>query len=690
MSKDLLIEIGTEEIPARFIDDAVEQLAKRLSSWLEESYVSYDQITNYSTPRRLAVVVQNLSETQKDRVEELRGPSLKVAKDQDGNWSKAAQGFVRGQGLSVDQLFIKEVNGVEYVFLNKEYKGQEIRKLLPDVVKQIIESMTFPKNMRWAEEELKFVRPIKWLLFLFGSEILPIEIAGVQSDRLSFGHRFLGEKVAIPTVDQYVPLLKEQYVLPDPEEREKIILTQINELERKNNWVVPIDQGLLKEVVNLVEYPTVLSGSYNEEFLEIPAQVLVTTMREHQRYFPVEDFQGELLPYFITVRNGDSHSIQTVAKGNEKVLTARLSDARFFFIEDQKMKIEDALSKLENVVFHEGLGSIGDKVRRIREVTNVLAKELKVNDHGILRQLDRTAEICKFDLVTNMVYEFPELQGFMGEKYARLHGEQQEVATGVYEHYLPRFAGDKLPQSIIGELVSIADKMDNIIGAFALGKIPTGSQDPLGLRRQAAGIVQILLEKIHDLGLTTIFELSLNSYERKGLLQRGIDEIMIDLFDFFTLRLKNLLQDKGIRYDVIDAILEVEKNDVKLIVDKAEILMGQLRDTSFKPVVDAFTRVMNLSAKTNSPETKPERYQEQVETDLYQSFLNVKAKMIQGISPAEQLEQLMLLKNPIDQYFDQVMVMVDNHETRQDRLGLLFNITQLILSYADFRLLVFA
>ncbi|WP_339063712.1 glycine--tRNA ligase subunit beta [Tepidibacillus marianensis] len=690
MSKDLLIEIGTEEIPARFVDEAVNQLAKRLSSWLEESYITFNQIKNYSTPRRLAVVVQNMAETQQDRVEEMRGPSLKVAKDSEGHWSKAAQGFARGQGATVDDLFVQDVNGVEYVFVKKEYKGEEISKLLPDVMKQMIESMTFPKNMRWGDEELKFVRPIRWLLFLFGSEIIPIEIAGVKSDRLSFGHRFLGEMVSIPSVEQYVSLLKGQYVLPDPEERKSIILTQIRQLESKNDWVVPIDRELLEEVVNLVEFPTVLFGKYKEEFLEIPAEVLVTTMREHQRYFPVEDTQGHLLPYFITVRNGDAHSIEQVTKGNEKVLTARLSDARFFYLEDQKMKIDEAVSKLENVVFHEGLGSIGDKVRRIREVAHGLAKGLHITDESTMNQLDRTAEICKFDLVTNMVYEFPELQGLMGEKYAKLHGEQDNVATGIFEHYLPRFAGDKLPENVVGQLVSIADKMDNIVGAFSLGKIPTGSQDPLGLRRQAAGIVQILLEKIQDLKLTTIFESILDSYERKGLLKRGKDELMSELFDFFTLRLKNLLQDKGIRYDVIDAVLYVEKNDVKLIVDKTEILMIQMKDPTFKSVVDAFTRVMNLSTKTNSHATKPERYKEQIEKDLYQRFTEVRKNIAQISSPTQQLKQLKTLKNPIDQYFDQVMVMVEENETRQDRLGLLFIISQLILSYADFRQLVFS
>ncbi|TCS83718.1 glycine--tRNA ligase subunit beta [Tepidibacillus fermentans] len=689
MSKDLLIEIGTEEIPARFITDAVEQLAKKMMDWLKESYITFDKINTYSTPRRLAVMIKDIAEIQQDRIETLRGPSLKIAKDTEGNWTKAAQGFARGQGATVDDLFIEEVNGVEYVFVKKEYKGKEVFELLPQALKEIIESMNFPKNMRWGDEDLRFVRPIRWLLILFGQEVVPVEIAGVKSNNKSYGHRFLGREVTISFVEDYVPQLTEQFVILDPKEREERILAQIHQLEKEKGWNVPIDKGLLEEVIHLVEYPTVLFGHFKEEFLEIPAEVLVTTMREHQRYFPVENKQGELLPYFITVRNGDTRSLDLVAKGNEKVLTARLSDARFFYLEDQKLKIADAVSKLENIVFHEGLGTIGDKVRRIREVANDLAKHLTLDDE-IMKQIDRTAEICKFDLVTNMVYEFPELQGLMGQKYALIHGETEEVSKGIFEHYLPRFSGDRLPESIIGQILSIADKMDNIVGAFSLGKIPSGSQDPLGLRRQAAGIVQILLEKLHSLTLQTIFDLVIESYERKGLLKRSKEEMVVDLYEFFTLRLRSLLQEKGVRYDVIDAVLEVEKNDVKRVVDRALILMEEVEDPSFKLVVDSFNRVMNLATKTNSAKTDPERYQQQVEKDLYNQYLVVKENINKGITLKEQLGQLKTLKEPIIQYFDQVMVMVDDEQVRQDRLGLLYSITQLILSYADFRQLVFA
>lgn len=685
MSKDLLIEIGTEEMPARFISNAVQQLADRISKWLNESSIKFQDVKTYSTPRRLTVVIKDVAERQEDRIEEAKGPSIKIAKDDQGNWTKAAQGFARGQGVSLDDLMIKEIKNVEYIFAKKEFKGNNVEELLPSTLEEIIKTMTFPKNMRWGSQEQKFVRPIKWILALFDEKVIPIKIAGVNSNSKTFGHRFLGNEVEVTSVDNYQSALKEQYVIADTDERRAMILSQIKDLEKEKGWQIPIDEELLDEIVYLVEYPTVLFGSFKEEFLEIPSEVLTTTMKEHQRYFSVKDKSGKLLPYFITVRNGDARSLQVVRKGNEKVLTARLADAKFFYVEDHKLKINDALSKLENVVFQEGLGSIGDKVRRINEISEKLAELLKL-DNETSRNVSRTAEICKFDLVTNLVYEFPELQGLMGEKYAKIHGENEVVSRGVFEHYLPRSAGDDLPESIIGQLVSIADKIDNIVGSFSVGKVPTGSQDPLGLRRQAAGIVQLLLEKINDVELKLLFDLSIEAYDSKGLLKRSKDEILADLNDFFTLRIRNLLQEKGIRYDVIDAVLETDKNDVKLIVDKAIALTKELEDPAFKHIVDSFTRVLNIAKKADKSGTDPKYYLETVEHDLYTHFM----KISENLDSNQILDQLKTLKDPIEAYFDKVMIMVEDKRLRQQRLGLLMSISNLIKGYADFNKLVFA
>lgn len=689
MSRKLLVEIGTEEMPARFVSDAVKQLADRLQAWLEVSHISFEAISQYSTPRRLTVVISDVADKQKDRVEEARGPAIKIAKDEQGNWTKAAQGFIKGQGVSTDELFIKEVKGIEYIFAKKEYKGEEVAKLLPTALVEIISAMTFPKNMRWGAQELRYIRPIRWLNTIFGDELIPIEIAGIKSSLVTRGHRFLGQDIEITAIDNYKELLKQEFVIVDQAERRELILKQIKDLESENNWVVPIDEELLDEVVNLVEYPTALYGSFKQEFLELPREVLVTTMKEHQRYFSIESKTGELLPYFVTVKNGDNRSLDVVSKGNEKVLTARLADARFFYLEDQKLKISDANSKLEHIVFQEGLGTIGDKVRRIKEIATALAEYLKV-DTDTLNNINRTAEICKFDLVTNMVYEFPELQGLMGEKYAKLRGEKEIIARGVYEHYLPRFSGDELPESANSQLVSIADKIDNIIGSFSLGKIPTGSQDPLGLRRQAAGIVQILLEKQQELNLNLLFNIGLDVYERNGLLKRTREEIVNQLNEFFTLRIKNLLQEQGVRYDVIDSLLETDKSKIDLLLRKALVLNKEVEDSNFKLVVDSFTRVINISTKARIAETNPKLYKEAVETELYDQFTAIKDAITKLEDPEQILEQLKLLKEPIDAYFDKVMIMVDDVGLRQQRLGLMLLIAQTIQQYTDFNKLVFA
>ncbi|MED4907574.1 glycine--tRNA ligase subunit beta [Brevibacillus centrosporus] len=689
MSKrDLLLEVGLEEMPARFVALAAAQLKEKVEKWLAAERIPFDQIISMESPRRFAVLINGLAEKQPDRNDEAKGPARKIAQDEAGNWSKAALGFARSNGVEPDQLYFKDVNGVEYVHARKSEAGKETKTLLPQLA-DVIAGMNFPKNMRWGANDLKYVRPIRWMVALFGEEVIELEIAGVKSGRISRGHRFLGKDVEINSPAEYASKLAEQHVMVNPEERRATIVEQIRRMEQENGWKIPMDEGLLDEVVHLVEYPTALYGTFEEEFLTIPREVLVTSMREHQRYFPVENAQGQLLNHFVTVRNGDSRALENVAKGNEKVLRARLSDARFFYVEDQKLPIENCLKRLETIVFHEELGTIGDKVRRVRKTAAQIAEKLGVSQEEA-KQVDRIAEIAKFDLVTNMVGEFPELQGIMGEDYARKAGENEIVAGGVFEHYLPRFAGDLTPKSAQGAIVSLADKLDTIIGIFSIGIVPTGSQDPYGLRRMAAGIVTILLERDWQLSLDQLWDATLETYAAQGVNKRTVEEVKKDLVDFFGLRLKNVLQENGVRYDVVDAVLSADLSYVPEILAKAKALMTAVSDEEFKLIVEQFNRVNNLAQKAEADQVDEALFVEDVERGLYQAYLSVQQE-VAGLKDQEKaLATLAILREPIKAFFDKVMVMAEDQAVRANRLGLLLRLSRLIFAYADFSKLVFA
>ncbi|MGO0060533.1 glycine--tRNA ligase subunit beta [Brevibacillus fluminis] len=689
MSKrDLLLEIGMEELPARFVAPAAAQLKEKLEKWLQTERISFDQINLYESPRRLAVLVAGVSEQQADRNDEAKGPAKKIAQDEAGNWSKAALGFARSNGVDPDALYFKEVNGVEYVHARKNEVGRATFELLP-AIKDVIAGMSFPKNMRWGAHELKFARPIRWMIALFGDDIIPFEIEGVQTGRISRGHRFLGHDVTVTNAADYKQLLADQFVMVDPEERKEVIVRQLKELEQKQNWIIPIDEGLLDEVVHLVEYPTALFGTFEADFLNIPREVLITSMREHQRYFPVQDQQGKLLNHFVTVRNGDSRSLETVAKGNEKVLRARLADARFFYTEDQKLAIADCIAKLENIVFHEELGTIADKVRRTVKNADQIADAVMAD----IATVERAASIAKFDLVTNMVNEFPELQGIMGQDYAKKAGETEAVAQAIFEHYLPRFAGDILPESAEGAVVSISDKLDTIVGCFAIGIIPTGSQDPYGLRRLAAGIVNILVARNWTLSLDALFDIALANYQAQGVNKREAADVKKDLFDFFALRLKNVLQEEGVRYDVIDAVLATDLSVVPNVLARAKALMEIVRDDSFKLTVEQFNRVNNLAQKATSLEIDEAVFIEEVEKSLHQAYVSVRQELslVEAAGDfVKTLEILASLREPIQTFFEQIMVMVEDEQVRQNRLALLANVAKTIFAYADFAKIVFA
>ncbi|MDP5273104.1 glycine--tRNA ligase subunit beta [Chengkuizengella axinellae] len=690
MNKDILIEIGMEEIPSRFIRDAANLLEKKISEWLSDSRIHFSGTKVFATPRRLAVVVNEVSTKQPDLRSEVKGPSKKIALNEQEEWSKAALGFARSQGVEPSDLFFKELKGIEYVHAVKNEIGIETKSILSDGISKIITSMVYPKNMRWGKHDLKYVRPIRWLVALYDEVIIPLEITGVHSGRTSRGHRFLGKEVDIQHPSTYVSQLKESFVFVDIEERKQLIHNQINTLAKDKNWVVSIKDDLLEEVLFLVEYPTALYGSFQSEFLEIPQEVLITSMREHQRYFPVFDHESNLLPHFITVRNGDKKSLDVVARGNEKVLKARLADARFFYQEDQNLPIDKALAKLEKIVYHEELGTVGDKVRRIRTISDQIAKFLSV-DEKVQRQVTRASMICKFDLVTQMVYEFPELQGVMGEDYALKAGEDPVVSSAISQHYQPRFSGDSSPESIVGAIVSIADKLDSIVGCFSIGIVPTGSQDPYALRRSAAGIVQIVLDQKLNVNLTDLFDICFAVYEESNLLKTEMDDLREKCFDFFSLRVKNVLTDMNIRYDVIDAVMATNINDISSVVRRGKAVMQFVEQSDVKITLESFNRVNNLASKAENKKIEEAYFEENVEHDLYQKWNQLHSSFTKKLETSLELEALEMLKQlqiPITSFFDKVMVMSENENLRRNRLALLANISEDITKIADFQKIV--
>lgn len=690
---DLLLEIGCEEIPARFIEDLRNQLADRMQKWLSEQRIEAKEAVTYATPRRIAVLIRDVAERQTDMDEEVRGPAKHIALAPDGSWSKAAEGFARKQGIPVDALVFDVWKGETYVFARKRVEGQPTVKLLAEGLPSVLSSLHFPKTMRWGTERTRFIRPVRWLVCLFGEETVPVSWAGVMAANRTRGHRFLGGEATLSHPDQYVEVLRRQWVIADVDERRRMILDQLRRMETERGWRIPVAEDLLDEVTHLVEYPTALAGSFDESFLVLPRAVLITTMREHQRYFPVESEDGRLLPHFVTVRNGDNTSLDVVARGNEKVLRARLADARFFYDEDLKLPIERAVKKLDQVVFHEELGTMGDKVRRIVNLADCLADALQW-DEDRRQVLKRAAEICKFDLSTQMVYEFPELEGIMGEEYARKAGEDKEVAQAIREHHQPRHAGDETPKSIMGAVIGLADKMDTVAACFGIGIQPSGSQDPYGLRRRASGIVQILLDHgWSQLTLDQLWTIALERLQADGLLKKPMEETAEELRSFFAQRLKTVLQEEGIRYDVIDAVLGADISRPKLVLAKAKVLMERANAyETYKLAVEGFTRAANLGVKGMADVPLDETdMAEPAERELYKTYQQAEEAFAASVSKQDadgMYEALALMVPVIHRFFDDVMVMVEDETIRNRRLALLRRITDLINRFARFDQLV--
>lgn len=684
MAKDVLFEIGLEEMPARFIDDAEKQLRDKTEKWLNELRISFSVVVSYSSPRRLAVLIKDMAEEQAMLEEEAKGPALKIAKDADGNWTKAAIGFTKGQGKTVDDIYTKDVNGTSYIFVKKHIEGSRSISMLPSF-KGIIESIKFPQNMHWGKESLKYVRPIRWIVALYDEKVIPFTIADVTTGRQTRGHRFLGDVIELGHPKEYVEKLAENFVIVEPDKREKMITEGIRTLESQKEIQIPIAADLLAEVRNLVEYPTVFIGEFDQSFLQLPSEVLITSMKEHQRYFPVKSRSDELLPYFVGVRNGDNQGLQTVVKGNEKVLKARLSDAQFFYDEDQKHSISFYLQKLQKVVFQEKLGTIHDKVERVVYLTKQIADVLGIDAFQKQRAI-RTAEISKFDLVTNMVDEFTDLQGVMGEKYAILFGEDHTVAKAIAEHYQPRHAAGELPETTEGAIVSVADKLDTIVGCISVDLVPTGSQDPYGLRRQAIGILKILQHENWKIPVWQLLDMTQQLYRTLDIEQAEAELVKKELDEFLRLRATYLLKEAGIEPDIIQAVLANRLGIVGYTISKARILSDKRGQEVFKPTEEAFTRVLNIAKKADKKEVDVELFETPSEAFLYKKYQEVITayKTANESLEAEQaLKELSSLTDAIHNFFEHNMVMAKDETIRENRLALIHSIATLINDYAD-------
>lgn len=687
MNNYLLLEIGVEELPSRFGQTTLDQIENNLSKLLKEERINFDNIEKYATPRRLTFVIKNLADKATDLEEEVKGPAKKIAVDADGNFTKPALGFMKSKGLDPENVYFKQLGNAEYLFGTIKQEGKHTSEVLKTIVPEAIKNVTFPKAMRWGGKNMRFARPIRWMVALLNNEVLDIDLEGIKSSNITRGHRFLGEKeFEVNSVEEYFEKLDKNFVILDQHKRKEMIREQAIEVAKSLGGEVELDEDLLEEITFLVEYPTAFYGEFDEEYVKLPKEVVTTPMKEHQRYFPVLK-DGKLLPNFIAVRNGDSNRIDLVKAGNEKVLRARLADALFFYHEDTKKPLESFVDKLQTVVFQAKLGTVYDKTLRIEKLSQVILNELNMTESK--ENTLRAAKLCKADLVTNMVFEFTELQGIMGRDYAQVSGENEEVCQGIFEHYLPRFAGDILPETNTGIALSIADKLDSIAGFFAIGIKPSGSQDPYALRRQALGILSILLDRKLSVNLNNLINAALDNYSN---LEFNKEEVASQIVEFFVERVKNLFKDLGIRYDVIDAVLNNNLDDISDIHTRALELNRWLQKDELVEMLTAFNRVSTLAEKATTDIVKKDLLKEDAEIKLYNGFKEIKSNvesLLLDKKYNEALDAFATLRPLVDNLFDNVMVMDKDEAIKENRLGLLKQIYSTMLTICDLSKIVY-
>lgn len=686
MTKDYLFEIGTEEMPAHVVSRSVKQLAERTEKFLKENGLKFKNVKTFSTPRRLTILVEELAEKQDDIDEIKKGPAKKIALDKDKNWTKAAEGFARGQGMSTDDIYFEELKGTEYAYVHVQKEGKKAADILLGM-SDIIKAMTFPTKMRWDSHDFEFVRPIHWLVSLFGSDVIPVKILDITAGRKTEGHRFLGDSVVLANTADYEDALKDQFVIVDAKKRKEMIVDQMNQLVKENNWQIKMDQNLLEEVTNLVEFPTVFAGSFDKKYLEMPQEVLITSMKDNQRYFEVYDQDSHLINHFISVRNGNKDYLENVVSGNEKVLVARLDDAQFFYDEDRKYPLSHFVNKLKNVSFHDKIGSMAEKTVRVRIIGDLLAKRWKLDEQTI-KDFDRASELYKFDLVTQMVGEFAELQGIMGMHYAKLAGEKDDVAVAIKEHYMPTTSEGELPETTVGSLLSVADKLDTIITFFAVGMIPSSSNDPYALRRYAYGIVRILLKQKWSLPFKEVLPEIVSALDGKtpAKLPKTAEQDE-EIAAFIRDRIKQYLQRNNFKYDIIDAVLASSQQDPIQILAAANVLQLHHDDDKFKPVVESLIRIKNILKKAKykgKNVVNPDLFANESEQELYAGV-----NALKDISNLTDLyDGFVKLQPVIDRYFETNMILDKNEEIKNNRLNQLSAVAELADNLGDLSKLV--
>lgn len=686
---NVVLEIGTEEIPAQYMENALKDLNRLAKKYLEESRIKYKEIKVYGTPRRLILFIFHIEEKQEDIFQKIKGPAYSIAYNKNSLPQQPALKFAQSQGINVEDLIVEDTKKGKYIFAPKSIIGQPTIDLLSQIFPKLIIGMQFPKSMRWGEKSLRFIRPIRWILALYGKEIIKFNIDGLDSENITYGHRLLAPQIIkISSTQEYFKKLEKNYVIIDPKIRENIIKTDIKQIIKEIGGKKIINEKLLKEIIYLVEYPNAILGKYDKKYLELPKDVLTIVMEKHQKYFPVFKNKDELLPLFIVIINNSKEYASKIIEGNENVLRARLEDAKFFYQEDQKIPLEKNVDKLKSVIFQEKLGSLFDKIKRLELLCNYIADGLRV-EQKVKKDLLRSAHLCKADLVTEMVKEFPELQGIMGKEYAILSGERKEVAEAIFEHYLPRFSGDNLPLTKCGMILGIADKVDTIIGCFVMGLAPTGSQDPYGLRRQSRGKIAIILKNNLEISLKDIIEKSLSLYKESVSVELKIDEneIVSQILSFLKQRLKNIFLEDGIRYDVIDAVLAVDSDgDVVDIKNRIKAIEELYNQPIFRKILSSSNRVLNLSKNNEETEIDQLLLKEKAELNLYHNYESIYPRTKEFISNKEYKKVFKLLGDlcePVDEFFDQVLVMDKDKNIRKNRIALIKKIGILFNQVAD-------
>ncbi len=689
MSNELLFEIGTEEIPAGFLSKAVVDMEEMIRKALTEKRIAFESVHCLATPRRLVLHIADVAPKQADQIVEKMGPARKAAFDENGRPTKAALGFARGQGLEIAELETIRTDKGEYLCARKTIAGQPTADLLPDILKNFLVSIPFRKSMRWSAYDLRFARPIHWLLALYGGKIVPLKVEDIESGNTSRGHRFMSpEAFAVDGFEDYLAKARKHFVIPDPAERKEFILEEAQKAAAEAGGKLFYTEDLLETVTFIVEYPVIIRGGFDPNYLQIPKEVLTTTMIAHQKYFPVVDNAGKLLPCFIAVSNTRARNPEVVARGNERVLQARLADASFFFEEDKKIPLESRVESLKKVVFHTLLGTSHKKVMRFRKLAVKIASKVKPS---VKKNVDRAALLAKADLESLMVGEFSELQGIMGREYALLAGEKPEIADAIYEHYLPIVAGGDLPRTDEGAIVGIADKMDTIVGFFAVGMPPTGTADPYALRRQALGVINIILSRRYELGLNFLIDECLAAL--KDVLKKPAEDVKKDVLEFFRGRLQNQLISQSYAYDTVDAVLAADIDQLVLVIEKIQALQAFRANPEFEPLSIAFKRIDNILKDFRGGSVDVNLLSQEAEIKLFANFENIGTRVEKGIAEKDftaALNRLAALRTPVDAFFESVMVMDNDEKIRFNRLSLLADISALFHKIADFSKIVTA